>query len=535
MNELGRYGMKNKKIIIVAAVLLLIVLGLFYRGSIVSTASSSNKLTKQQKTEDFNFIYNALRDNFPYFEVGKRKTGFDWLAHKEEFKKEISKTKSDDEFYIKMNEILKLVQNAHTHVFDYSFYEYCKNIPIVMAPWFDIVNNEEVKDTYENWIKDINNGKKTYVVPIVFQYIEGKYAAINTVSNTFDYYGITEGSILTEVNGVGINEYIKTLINKGYIHFDNTKGEFKKAGLTIQTDKKEKVELSIINPDGTKIKKKIQTEEYAQNTSASFLNNKNNLYTRILEKDKTAYMRIKSFGANYVASDTTQIFEFLKGIKEYPNLIIDIRGNGGGSDAYWGKNIMSYLVNEKLSVRSYLLFRDGKYLEPFAENKLSTLNLMLQPISNLPIAKNYPEEIKSGFKDFVFIDKQFEAYNSIGFKGKIYLLVDSGVYSGAESFAAFAKASGWATLVGTETGGDGIGFDPAFAVMPNSKLVIRFPMVMALNPDGTANEETHTNPDIYVEQSYSDILKHMDWSKQNKEEIISPYDTILNKVLDIIK
>ena len=76
-----------------------------------------------------------------------------------------------------------------------------------------------------------------------------------------------------------------------------------------------------------------------------------------------------------------------------------------------------------------------------------------------------------------------------------------------ESFAAFSKETKWATLVGTTTGGDGIGMTPAVASLPNSGLVFRFPMSMGINSDGTINEETHTKPDIFAEETYGDYLK----------------------------
>ena len=91
--------------------------------------------------------------------------------------------------------------------------------------------------------------------------------------------------------------------------------------------------------------------------------------------------------------------------------------------------------------------------------------------------------------------------NPIDFDGKIYLLVDKGVYSSSESFAAFCKDSGLATLVGTTTGGDGIGIDPLFFSLPNSGIVIRFSSLLALNGDGTINEEVQTPPDIEIDSA----------------------------------
>jgi C-terminal processing protease CtpA/Prc len=164
------------------------------------------------------------------------------------------------------------------------------------------------------------------------------------------------------------------------------------------------------------------------------------------------------------------------------------------------------------------------------------LGRRLKKIDELPPNKNYPPEIKKSFSSFAEINYDISPLNPVGFKGRIFLLVDDKVYSSAESFAAFAKATKWAMLVGTRTGGDGIGIDPALVSLPNSGLIVRFPLEMGLNPDGSANEEFATAPDIFAEQTYRDYLEHLKWVKTAPEGwVISPYDTVLNTVLRIIE
>jgi C-terminal processing protease CtpA/Prc len=70
------------------------------------------------------------------------------------------------------------------------------------------------------------------------------------------------------------------------------------------------------------------------------------------------------------------------------------------------------------------------------------------------------------------------------------------VYSSSEGFAIFAKAHGWATLVGQRTGGDGMGITPFHAVLPESGLIMRYSGENGLNPDGGSNAEYHTAPNI---------------------------------------
>ena len=82
------------------------------------------------------------------------------------------------------------------------------------------------------------------------------------------------------------------------------------------------------------------------------------------------------------------------------------------------------------------------------------------------------------------------------FAGRIWVLVDESVYSASESFAMFCQQTGFATLVGRQTGGDGIGIDPVYLQLPNSGILVQYTPLFGLNPDGSSNEEVGTTPDL---------------------------------------
>ena len=71
------------------------------------------------------------------------------------------------------------------------------------------------------------------------------------------------------------------------------------------------------------------------------------------------------------------------------------------------------------------------------------------------------------------------------------------VYSSAEMFVDFCKATGWATVVGTHTAGDGIGFDPVLTLLPDSGLLFRFSMV-AGEASGGAMSLEGTEPELVL-------------------------------------
>ena len=77
-----------------------------------------------------------------------------------------------------------------------------------------------------------------------------------------------------------------------------------------------------------------------------------------------------------------------------------------------------------------------------------------------------------------------------------WVLIDGGVYSSADKFACFCRSTGWATLVGTRTSGDGMGATPVLILLPESGLLVRFSVMAGENPDGSINAAAGTAPDL---------------------------------------
>jgi len=216
----------------------------------------------------------------------------------------------------------------------------------------------------------------------------------------------------------------------------------------------------------------------------------NNVITRIEVPGQVAYLRLASM-VEY-NDDDARIAGFLASISDYPYLIIDVRSNAGGSDLTWINKLVAPLLQSPISYTSYKVLRGGDLADNYWGLQRNRL-----PISALPEAPNYPPEI---FTDFLYTEKtevQIEPTGS-GFSGEIYLLVDRGVFSATEGFASFAKRTGWATLVGQRTGGDGLGSTPILIKLPESGLLVRMRLEMTLNPDGSSNSERGTTPDILV-------------------------------------
>lgn len=246
------------------------------------------------------------------------------------------------------------------------------------------------------------------------------------------------------------------------------------------------------------------------NVENKVLNDKDNLETKILKKDEVAYMKIKSMASSTVfENDHVKIREFLKETESYEKLIIDIRGNRGGVDKYW-EDIVQLLIDEPLVAKYYSFFKDGDREEndPFRVSRISPTTTLDKKILN-----TFPQEVIDGFDFYNNYSIRINPWSisedlseQIKFKGKIYLLVDSNVFSSAEKFASFAKDTGFATLVGETTGGDRVFEDIPIFHLPNTNFVIRYPRELSMNIDGTINMETKTIPHIKVDSTYNEDL-----------------------------
>lgn len=188
------------------------------------------------------------------------------------------------------------------------------------------------------------------------------------------------------------------------------------------------------------------------------------------------------------------------------NCIIDIRGNPGGNDGYWSNAIVCPNLRESVTMENYELI-NGDICKTYITNcyQKDVVSIPLLPKKTLPGLR--AEDIENAR---YFIDRSWTFYPSNAqplYSGRFWLLVDKANYSASEAFVAFCKATGFATLVGETTGGDGIGQNPIVFCLSHSGICIRFSASNGLNPDGSCNEETGTVPDYPIGANEDALVK----------------------------
>lgn len=108
------------------------------------------------------------------------------------------------------------------------------------------------------------------------------------------------------------------------------------------------------------------------------------------------------------------------------------------------------LINKPIDDTDYCAYRGGSFTEQFIKCRHGFGYEKLEKVSDIAKEnlKNLPPEIEKDFKYYRKDKSCYEPKDSVGFKGRIYLLVDGDVFSSSEKFAAFAKSTGFATLAG---------------------------------------------------------------------------------------
>lgn len=88
----------------------------------------------------------------------------------------------------------------------------------------------------------------------------------------------------------------------------------------------------------------------------------------IIEPDQIAYLGMRSFGGNLMEMDCAEIRDFLKQVKDYKTLILDIRGNGGGNSNYWRINMVPLLINKPILIIHMIFIGEANMSRPLCSH-----------------------------------------------------------------------------------------------------------------------------------------------------------------------
>lgn len=400
------------------------------------TKYSDHLITKQQMLDDYDAMWTAMEENYPFWNALDRLGYPDYTTVRAQYRKELEEMEQDGDYT--MTAFLEVIAN--------SLYDVCGTVGHV-----SIVNSNSFRDldVYRNHLSEM---------PELQPWVD----------------------VIQQPEVIAFYEYFDYLDS-------------------LETDEQQETDT----PEET---------EAAQEAELSRLKERN-LTTQILSEGKTAYINIESFDDAFIEGDLPKISAFLEQVQDYEHLIIDIQNNGGGNSTYWEDAFVKPNIAEPITVSDVRLIGNGVLAQKFYyDMDYETLKLSLDDIKSNPdfTALHLDDLDTLTFAKTMPYTYEPDTSEAL-FKGKIWVLASSSVYSAAEGFAVFCKQTGFATIVGKTTGGSNSGGAILFE-LPNSHCLVEFDVEYCLNPDGSCSQEIGTTPDIETDNALHTVLDLIDTS-----------------------
>lgn len=241
------------------------------------------------------------------------------------------------------------------------------------------------------------------------------------------------------------------------------------------------------------------------------------------------------FGIGYFENFLEDMFEEMRE-EGATTLIVDLRGNGGGSSIY-GDLLLYYLDvpsdirDFSMAIRFSPLYREfypdtyakyaSRYAEKYGGKKLS---------DSLIVTADFARDDSLDGAYFRHIADSKSDYHikpeRAVFKGNVYFLVGDGTYSSAIILSSLIKDNKLFMIVGQPTRGRPSHYGETLVLkLPNSGIVCRISCKKFFRPDIGKDSEDSLYPDVEIWPTFDDIRcgrdPVFDWVLQDAKKIAS--------------
>ncbi|MDP4272270.1 MAG: S41 family peptidase [Bacteroidota bacterium] len=163
--------------------------------------------------------------------------------------------------------------------------------------------------------------------------------------------------------------------------------------------------------------------------------------------DSTLYLALPTFTSSYKSTITDFLHMNKQRLQNTPNLILDLRGNVGGSDDTFAE-LIPYLYTNPIVRKGVKVYCSQNTIEKYQEQLIEGDN---------PFLKNLTKRMKANVGRFIPLHETSKLSIKLDtvflYPKHIYIIVDRYCASSAEEFILIAKQSAKAKILGENTAG----------------------------------------------------------------------------------
>jgi hypothetical protein len=486
----------------------------------VDCSFAQTNLTKKQMYQDFDQFVEIIENGNVQLPVRKAVTGFDQIKAIKSLRKNIDTVSCNESFYNLLNLSLCFVMDAHSKE-GTAFYAGNENLDGIDTVFMRKMASYYASAEYRN-IGQNRAFFKNFPISAVYYddnyYMLGNHNFVNKDRDTLNIHFMK----LISYNGQDISKYIEGNCKNGirwdykrkkYYCGDYWGFDFPRNGILKGEQDGKIVEFNLADyPQAIFCSRTVANLDSVPEGDNYFTHKK----VEFFDKDAILYIYVDKMIQD--SSFYAKIKEVGKG-KTIKKVVIDVRGNLGGSDNVWN-SVLKAIVKDTLPYDIKLAFNDNKMMKEklkgyaFKYEKIKWLNNKSYGIISANM-KIIPDS------------------NSLKYTGKIYVLGDYRTYSAGHSLVNYADQVDQVVSIGCPTGQMvGFGIGPQLFQLKNSKFSFRLACVIDILNVEKPIDAYKDFPEIEVYPTLEEKLLYPDSKFDVRSmEFLYKYDSMFKKVL----